>query len=470
MKNKNEQNYGRAPFLQKFGFGMGCFGEVLMSNIIIFLASPIYNLNLGVDAWLLGLAVSIPRIWDAVTDPVVGNISDNTRSRWGRRKPYILIGSILTGLLCFFMWIPPAGASSNVIFGYFLVISMMFFTTYTIFNIPLAALGFELSSDYDERTRVMSYKVLFGNFAAFCLPWAYKLCFVLGEDRDPVDGAKWVGLIFGGMMIVFGVFPVIFCKENSQAQHQKSINIMTAFKYTFKNKPYVILCGALSLMIIGFYLSFQLLLYMNLAIVCPGNEELAAKYAAYSQTAYCVMGIVTVPLIAWLGTRIGKRNTLMCGCVVVSIACLLSWVCFTPKYPLLQMVFSILSAPGMTCVWMLGISSIADICDVDELETGLRREGMYISIFGWFIKCAFAGTMVIGGCVITWSGFVPKAASQTPETTMILRVVFSLVPVLFLAAAFLLVWKYPLTKAKVLEIQSLLKKEDRSNSKLQALS
>ena len=212
-------------------------------------------------------------------------------------------------------------------------------------------------------------------------------------------------------------------------------------------------------MLIGFYLSFPLLLYMNLAIVCPGNDELAAKYAAYSQTAYSVMGVVTVPLIAWLGTRIGKRNTLMVACVIVSIACLISWFCFTPKHPLLQILFSALASPGMTCVWMLGVASIADVCDLDELETGLRREGVYIAIFGWLMKCAFAGTMAISGLMLSWSGFIPKAVSQTPQTIIALRVFFCVMPVLFLAIAFILFWKFPLTKAKVLEVQRLLRKD-----------
>lgn len=455
FKTTNEQGTG-VSFFQKASFGVGSLGEVIMANIIMCLGYGIYNLGLGVEAWMIGLAVSIPRFWEAFTDPIVGNISDNTRSRWGRRKPYILVGAILTGVLCALMWMPPAGMGTTGYFTYFLIISILFFTTYAVFNVPFGALGFELSSDYDERTRVMAYKVFFGNLSVFCLPWAYKLCFVFGNNRDPVDGAKVVGLLFGAMIIAFGVVPAIFCRER-KAIEQRKISLVNAFKCTLQNRSFLILCAAIFAMIIGFYLAFPLLLYMNVAIVCPGNDELASRYVAYSHTTYGIMGIITAPLIAWLGTRWGKRNTLMVGCVVVSMACLLSWVCFTPRYPMLQLVFCFLASPGMSCVWMLAASSVADICDLDELKTGLRREGMYGAVFAWLVKCALAAVMAVGGFVLTWSNFVPKAVSQSSDTIFFLKVVFAIVPVFFLMAAFVLIWRFPLTKKIVVKVQEELK-------------
>ncbi len=455
LKTKNQQ-VGGVSFSQKVSFGIGSLGECIMANIVLCLGYGIYNIGLGVDAWMIGLAVSIPRLWEAFTDPVVGNISDNTRSRWGRRRPYIFIGAILTGVFCMLMWMPPREVGATVHFTYFLIVSILFFTTYAIFSVPFSALGFELSSDYDERTRVMAYKVFFANLAVFCLPWAYKLCFVLGDNRDPIDGAKVVGLLYGGMIIAFGIAPAIFCKESKPVEQSK-ILFINALKCTFQNRSFVILCVAIFAMIIGFYLAFPLLLYMNIAIVCPGNDELASRYVAYSHTMYGVMGIITAPLAAWLGMRWGKRNLLMAGCVVVSIACLLSWVCFTPRYPLLQLVFCFLASPGMSCVWMLAASSVADICDIDELKTGLRREGMYGAVFAWLVKFALAVVMAVGGVVLTWSKFVPKAMSQTHETIFFLKVVFAIVPVFFLMLAFFLLRRFPLTKQIVLEVQEELK-------------
>ena len=467
LKVKNKQA-GGVSLSQKVSFGIGSLGEVIMSNIIMCLGYGIYNLGLGVDAWMIGIAVSIPRFWDAFTDPVVGNISDNTRSRWGRRKPYILIGAILTGVFCVLLWMPPGGMGATGYFIYFMIVSILFFTTYAIFVVPFGALGFELSSDYDERTRVMAYKVFFGNLAVFCLPWAYKLCFVFGNQRDPVDGAKIVGLLYGGMIIAFGVVPAIFCKE-SKTIEQKKISFVKAFKYTLQNRSFLILSAAIFAMIIGFYLAFPLLLYMNVAIVCPGNDELASRYVAYSHTTYGIMGIITAPLVAWLGTRWGKRNTLMVGCAFVSLACLLSWVCFTPRYPLLQLVFCFLASPGMSCVWMLAGSSVADICDLDELKTGLRREGMYGAVFAWLIKCGLAAVMAVGGFVLTWSKFIPKAMTQTNETIFFLKVIFAIVPVFFLIVAFLLIWKFPLTKQVVLDVQQKLKQRKADNIDMQDL-
>lgn len=112
-----EERVGGLLFSQKISYGIGSLGEVIMANIILCLGYGIYNLGLGVEAWMIGLAVAVPRLWEAFTDPVVGNISDNTRSRWGRRKPYIFIGAILTGVFCALMRILP-GLSSYIIHEY----------------------------------------------------------------------------------------------------------------------------------------------------------------------------------------------------------------------------------------------------------------------------------------------------------------------------------------------------------------
>ena len=172
-----------------------------------------------------------------MTDPFMGNLSDNTRSRWGRRRPYIAIGAVLTGVLFALMWMPPRSLGETGLFGYFLLISILYFTTYTVFMVPWNALGYELTTDYNERTRVMAYKTFFSSAAAtFFLPWAYKLCFVLGKTE--VEGVRVVGVIFGVLMILTGVVPALFCKENMSVQTQHKITFKAALKYTMKNRPF----------------------------------------------------------------------------------------------------------------------------------------------------------------------------------------------------------------------------------------
>ena len=166
-------------------------------------AFPIYNLILGVNPTLLGIALFIPRIWDAVLDPLMGSISDNTRSRWGRRKPYMLAGGLLTalavGLLCFFPRGMHERLGEGVMFGfshgdlfyagYLMVMSMLFYTVMTVFAVPYGALTMELTSDYADRTRVMSFRTFFTYGSGLLIGWLYAIA---SADwailKDPVTG------------------------------------------------------------------------------------------------------------------------------------------------------------------------------------------------------------------------------------------------------------------------------------------
>ena len=175
----------RLPRRTKIFYSSGAVTEVLMGNLIGALAYPIYHIGLGVNPALMGVALFIPRLWDAFADIIIANISDNIHTRFGRRKPFILIGTVFTAVFTVMLWWPPTGFSANSLFIYFFVISALYYTAYTVFTIPYHALGPELTSDYNERIRLMSYKsFLMGLGGTLFLPWAYKLCFVFGGPAD----------------------------------------------------------------------------------------------------------------------------------------------------------------------------------------------------------------------------------------------------------------------------------------------
>lgn len=156
----------KVPTRRKIAWGTGTIADTLMANGINGLALPIYSIALGVSPGLTGLAVGIPRAWDATTDPLMGNISDNTCCKFGRRRPYIALGAILGEILFAILWMPPAMLGKTGLFIYFLLVAIHFFAAYTIYVVPQSALGFELSIDYNERTRVMAYRAFFGGGGA----------------------------------------------------------------------------------------------------------------------------------------------------------------------------------------------------------------------------------------------------------------------------------------------------------------
>lgn len=448
----------KLSFFEKCAYGMGGGGEVLMSNLIFQLAYPIYQAGLGLDPRMVGWAIGIPRFWDAFTDPLMGNISDNAHTRWGRRRPFIFIGAIVTGLLCMLMWAPPVGMSKLSTFGYFLAMSCLYFTSYTMFFVAYCGLGFELSTDYDERTSVMSFKTFFGNFGGVLLmPLAFRMCFWFGDDK--IQGVRVVGVIFGVFMILFGILPAFFCKE--RVYKQQKISLVEAIKTTLKNKPFLIVCGVIIFTIVGVFVAVPLQYYINMAYILPGDEERTSQFVMYGSYAYGIMGFLSVPLVNWCSRIYGKKKTLMGGLSIVILGMLFSWLYFTPNNPYLQLIFGIIVSPGMTCAWVILPALIADVCDLDELNTHRRREGMYGAVFSMLMKAGVSATMIASGYVISWTGYKSDIGVQTAQTVFRLRSTMAFVPAVFLVIALLLVFKYPLSKQKVYEIQKSLRERDK---------
>jgi len=454
----------KPSFLAKLSYGIGGGAEVLMANLVFVLALAIYSVAIGIDARLIGVAIAVPRLWDAFTDPFMGNISDNTRTRWGRRCPYIFCGAVVTGLLCIVLWLPPIALGNTYVYVYFIVVSMLYFTSYTVFAVPYNALGYELSSDYDQRTSVMAYKTFVGSVVSVLfLSWAYKACFWFGETE--VEGVRVVGLIFGFLMTVFGVFPALFCKEYSQSLNQEKIPLVKAFCISLQNKPFMIICGIILFVIVGAFLGMPLQLYLNLAYIFPGDRSAAATFVAYGSFVYGVTGFLSVPAINMHASRYGKKNTLIAGLIFVMLGFLLSWFYFTPSNPYLQLLFGVFASSGMACVWVLTASCIADICDIDDLKTGLRREGMYGAVYSWLMKTGVAGVIAVSGFIISWSGFDSELACQSTESIFRLRLVFAVGPFLFLLIAVCLTHFYPITRQTLNDIQRQLKERELFRAK-----
>lgn len=433
----------KLSFVDKSHYAMGSVACCLMGNIILVLAMPIYNIGLGVSAALIGYALAIPTLWDAVSDVFMGSISDNIRSRWGRRRPCIFVGAILTGFLGILLWIPPLSLSEKGLFWYFCIISVFYFTGFTIFSIPYHALGMELTYDALERTKVMTFKTIFQNIAGVALlPWAYKLCFLPVFGENEIQGVRVVGAIFGLLMIVTGIWPAIFCRENIEVQTQTHLSFKDSVKSTIKNKPFWLLTTAMFMVIAGVYIVMPLGSYISIYYVFGGNKNAAATLIALSMTIGNVGGIVFAPLAIYISKRLGKKRTFMLGLAMVSLSFLFSWFLYTPKYPYLQLIVPILSAPGMALIWILSSSILADICDIDEQQTGLRREGAYSAVYSLIFKLGLTGSLAVAGYIVSFTGFDVNEVVQTADTILKIRLFFTLIPTMFLIIALSLIRIY----------------------------
>ena len=204
----------RIPWAQMLAYGLGGFVPIALFNSVGQLSGLIVNVGLGVSAVLVGVAQMVPRFWDAITDPIMGHITDNTRSRFGRR-PYILMGGFAVALSFVAMWAVPRSWDASGQFWYFLLMSLVFYTAVTVFEIPHGALGMEMTDDYHERTRLFSAKSFVGNLGAMITPWFYAMAnlpFFMGGG-DEVDGMRNVAFVAAGIVVVFAIACALLCRE-----------------------------------------------------------------------------------------------------------------------------------------------------------------------------------------------------------------------------------------------------------------
>ena len=445
---------------KKVAYGFGAIAENSMQNSVTNMANPFFNVALGVSPVLLGIAVMLFRIWDAITDPIMGWLSDRTQSRFGRRRPYIVGGAIVGGLLFALMWWCPMGMTPTFYFVWYVCISLLFYSAFTVFGVPYLALGYELSPDYHERTRVMSFRTGFQSVAGFGIQWLFWF-----TQRDifdgTVDGMRWVGIAFGIMMIITGIVPGLFLQERELTESERTANReKVGFKSVlsvFKVKPFVYVLGALVTAVLGMFLVIIFGFYINVYYLFGGDLKAASTLLGVGGTVYHVCCICSVPLVAWVSSKLGKKNALLIFIVVAILgsACKL-WV-FIPGKPYLQLISSVLIAPGLSAIWTLLASMTADVTDWDELETGKRREGAFGAFYGWTMKLGFALCFFIAGLILEWTGFRAElGGAQSQETLDLMLRLYAIIPVIGMLGTIFFVWRFPITETVAPEVRRKL--------------
>ncbi len=432
----------------------------------------ILNLGLGMDPILVGMIGFVPRLFDAVSDPMMGYISDNTKSRWGRRRPYILVGAILSGLVFAAMWQLPEGHSESFYFWVFLSASILYFLVYTAYATPLVAFGFEMTPDYHERTRLQAFANTVGQLAWLGVPWFYAI--MASELFDnTVHGARVLAIWVGGTICLLGVIPAIFCKEKMVAQPNNenpdasitqtkgffshSKDFFQGIAITLKCRPFVKLCAATFLVFNGFQLGASFSLYVMIYYVFGGDNSQAGTLMGWfgSLTSLCTLAVI--PLTAWISTKIGKRKTFLLTISLSLVGYGLKWFGYDPEHPYLLLASCPLVAFGTGSLFTLMGSMVADVCDYDELETHQRREGVFGAIYWWMVKVGMALAGLLTGVMLNLSGFdVALKTAQSEKTLFLLRVFDVGVPLATSAIAIWIISTYEITESKAREIRKEL--------------
>jgi len=452
---------------QKLAFGVGGLANQLFTAAQgVFMVVLI--LGLGMDPVLAGLLGAIPRIWDALTDPVMGYVSDNISTKYGRRRPFILLGSIITGLSFIFMWQVYSENSQMYNFYYFLIWSLAFYLGYTIFATPYVALGYEMSDDYHERTSLMAFSQWIGQLAWVIAPWFWVVIYMPDLFATPAQGARTLSIYVGLFCLVLGIVPALYCREPQLAPTQKLTmtglkqNVVNFFKgiwQTFNCLPFIRLCGATFLVFNGFQTVAQFSFFIIVYYLFNGNFEAAGRWPAWFGTLSALSTcLVVIPFITWISKSLGKKNTFIFSSSLSILGYILMWWCYNPSNPWLMFIPLPLVSFGIGGLFTLMMSMTADVCDLDELQNGLRREGTFGAVYWWMVKLGTALALITSGFALKWAGFNQDIGAQSDDTLTKLRIAYIAVPVVTTLLSIIIMWSYNITEKRADEIREELKK------------
>lgn len=447
---------------RKFSYASGQFGLAISENLLMNFVMVFYPVILKLNPAVVGAALLWPRIWDAISDPIMGQLSDRTRSRWGRRRPYLLFGAPALAIATFLVFAPPASLSQNGLMVYIFVMAAIYYTAYTVVAIPYGALGSELSIEYNERTRVQAWRSIANFVATIFTVWIWWLTQRSIFPNERV-GSMWVSGMFSvGIMVALWMC-FSGTREESELQTRGGLPLVQALRYTFSNKAFLILGTAYFLCLLGLWGGFGLSVYVNISYVFGGvDSEGASAMQGLSGTIFSPCAILGSLFWGYLGTRLGKKAAFLSALFLVAATSPLAWFLYTPVHPNLQLIMGGLQGFFISAIVLFPNAMVADICDIDELQTGCRREGAYNGILSFTAKLGFSGTFLVTGLLLKLSGFDERLDVQSDAAIWNIRMLLSVVPTLVIGLVVLCILFYPVSERRIREAREVLEARRRA--------
>lgn len=450
----------KLSFGTKLAYGSGDLGTAITAALrqfyLLFFLINVAGLTPGLAATVFLLN----RVWDAFNDPIVGWLSDRTTTRWGRRRPWLLIGAVPFGVLFFLLWVvPPFGMTGKFI--YYTIIALLLDTAYTVINVPYVALGPELTRDYDERTRLTSFRFAFALGGTLVSAIAHQLIVSqFGDIRTGyvVSGFIWTIISVIPCFIVFGVTrerPQSLTQRPQTSDQSIVQTVRTQLATVFSNRPYrfvvlLYLCSWLALQLVSTVLIF----YVTDYIKRPDLQTIVLG-------AVLVPACLALPLWSWLSGRIGKRLTYIVG-ASIWLPMMIALYFVQPGQLTLLYTVAALAGMGVSVAYLIPWAMLADVIEIDELETGQRREGLYASFMVFLQKAGIGFSIFLVGRVLAETGYIQSEGGtlleQPASAIQALRIFIGPIPAVILAASLIVAYFYPLTKEKHEEARAELKR------------
>jgi GPH family glycoside/pentoside/hexuronide:cation symporter len=440
----------RLPLAQKILYGAGELVVGIRLSSFGFVLFPFYTDVVLLPPALVGAAMAIGRVWDGLNDPVMGWISDRTRTRFGRRRPYL--GTMILPLAAGFMaiWAPPAERSSWEVFLYLAVSLCLFDVFFGFYATPYLALGAELTTDYGERARVVAARAVVHNVGLLLGGGGFfVLVAVLGGGRDGYASAGVVLavlMIAGGLLAFFGTREPVVDDAPSRATFRALVADLRA---TMALRSFRIVIIASAVLLLGSSMAQALSLYVF------RDAFGAVERVPVVITVYLLAATLAFPFWAAAGARLGKARALqVCLCWSVVSHC--ATIAIQPTWPFLGTLALITFNGVGVGGYILPVAIVADVFDEDELASGRRREGAFFGVWTLVMKLAAAAGIGIVGVTLPLLGYQPGAERQTDEALWAMKVAWGPGIAVFLVLTLLVVRRFPLTLDRHREIQEAL--------------
>ncbi len=424
-------------------FSTGDLSTSIPLAIIMFFQLYFLTDVAGLRPDLAGWAVGIGRIWDAVNDPLFGLVSDRIRTRWGRRRVLLLFGAVPLGVSFAMMWlVPPWGPLALT--AYYAVAFILFDTIFTAVHVGYNALTPELTPDYDERSSLNGYRMVF-NIAGTL--GAIIFATVLGwtiDDPRVLFAIVGVGLGLVSIvppLIVFGV-----TQERPSEEHPDPLPVREAFKATRGNRPFWLVMGLYLFSWTTASILAAVLVYF--ATYYMGVPDQANYFVLIAQGS----AILFIPLWVWVARRLDKRRAFILG-TLSWIVVLLGLLVLQPHQVTLAYVLAALAGSGIATAYVIPWSMVPDIIEYDQIQTGQRREGSYYAFASFFQKLATGAAIWAMGQALAFTGYITPAPGaplpeQPPEAILAIRMFAGPIPALLLVLAILFAWRYPISRER----------------------
>jgi GPH family glycoside/pentoside/hexuronide:cation symporter len=406
----------------------------------------------------------------------MGFISDNTKSIWGRRRQYVFVGAIIMGISFMIMWQLYRESGVNYNFYFFLMWSFVFYLGLSVFSVPYVAMGYEMSDDFHERTNIMAISQWIGQWAWVIAPWFWVIMYdpswFPNADTATRTLAIWVGL----SCMLLAMVPAIFIKSTS-TKNDDSLKpltfrtiggslreILVSFKEAFVNKPFRKLCIATFFIFNAFNTVAGFTFFIVVYYLFNGNTSDAGIWPTlFGCIGALATTFIVIPIVAWMSKKMEKKRVFLISQGISIFGYVLLWFLFIPGKPYMFLFALPFFSFGIGSLFTLMMSMTADVCDMDELISGKRREGIFGAIYWWMVKFGFAIAGLLTGIIMSLVSFKAGAETQPEGAVTGLRLFFSGIPILGTLIAMWVMRNYDLTEEKARGIKKELDARKEQN-------